>query len=70
LIPEALPPFHPPTLLIASKFDPLVPEGTIEIYYDRLLDAKIPAQLVSHPGTWHGMYEEDVQLITNWLSSF
>jgi acetyl esterase/lipase len=70
VIPEEIPAFHPPTLLIASKLDPLVPKGTIEIYYQRLIDAKIPTEIVSYPSAWHGMYQEDVELISEWLTSF
>lgn len=67
-IPTDIPDYHPPTLLIASRFDPLVPEGTIEVYYERLKEAGIGARLVSRPGAWHGMYDSDIKLIIDWLT--
>lgn len=67
-IPMDIPSFHPPTLLIASRFDPLVPEGTIEVYFERLKEAGIATRLVSRPGAWHGMYDSDIQLIIDWLT--
>jgi poly(3-hydroxyoctanoate) depolymerase len=66
-VPQQLPANHPPTFFIHGADDGVVPSGTMEKYYDRLLSNGRVADKFVKQGGGHSWFPESPGLIRAWF---
>lgn len=70
LVPSSLPKNHPPTYLLNGLIDPIVPQFTSHLYYDRLLEQGIPTERYIEPTGTHEWFKSSPERILKWFNKY